>query len=364
MTTALLLVLLTGLATAALAQFTSRGGMGPIATYPTFVDPTDGTTKPGNGFPLWIEDTQGIKLDLPVPPIGNGVDPPTMIFDPPVAGNQFSQDIGFGPEAFYYLAVSRIDLGNGDRAELTLAAEAAFGGEDPLNGDQFLFNRVRIRIDTNNTGAGTYTVRHPWSSQPLVFENVPADKRAINFTYDFGGFAPICPNQPACLPNSQAPGFERFLLSPTEWVFLRAAQMALGVDPNSWVGDGVTESTLVGPGQNDNKFTIITPTGQTMETDLFVVSGHIYGGIIPPPPPPPVADVVTITQARYTTRRQLLEVRATSTDPTAVLTANWGTGSGVLVNGRLRVTGVTPAPSTVTVTSDKGGSATANVQIR
>ncbi len=364
LTTAILLVLLTGLATAALAQLgPPRGGMGPIATYPTYIDPVTGETKNGNGFPLWIEDTQGIKLDLPVPPIGDGNNPPTMIFDPVVAGNLFSEATGFGAEAFYYLATARIDLGGGDQAELTLAAEAAYGGEDPLNGDQFLFNRVRIRIDTTTTGAGTYTVRHPWSSQPLVFENVPADKRAINHTFDFGGFAPICPDQPACLPNSQAPGFERFLISPTEWVFLKAATLAPGVDPDSWVGDGVTETTLVGPGANDNKFTIIPPSGTPIETTLFVVSGHIYGGIIPPPPPPPAADTVTIQRAQFRARNRQLEVRATSDNAAAVLTAT-EKGSGYVYGSgptplRLRVT--VPAtqadPQTVVVTSSLGGSA-------
>lgn len=364
LTTAILLVLLTGLATAALAQLgPPRGGMGPIATYPTYTDPVTGETKNGNGFPLWIEDTQGIRLDLPTPPIGDGNTPPTMIFDPVILGNPVSEATGFGAEAFYYIATARIDLGGGDRAELTLAAEAAYGGEDPLNGDQFLFNRVRIRIDTNTTGAGTYTVRHPWSSQPLVFENVPADDRGINYTFDFGGFAPFCAEQTACLPNSQAPGFERFLISPTEWIFLKAATLAPGVDPNSWVGDGVTETTLVGPGANNNKFTIIPPSGTPIETSLFVVSGHIYGGIIPPPPPPPGADNVTIQRAQFRQRTRLLEVRATSDNAAAVLTAKekntgfvYGSGTTPL---RLRVTvpAAQPDPQTVVVTSSLGGTA-------
>jgi hypothetical protein len=80
--------------------------------------------------------------------------------------------------------------------------------------------------------------------------------------------------------------------------------------------------------------------------------------------PGPVTDTVTISAAKYTTRKQTLEIKAKSTDRTAVLTA-WDDGTGreigQLVKGALKITTSSP-PATVKVTSDKGGSATATVQ--
>ncbi|MBM4286228.1 MAG: hypothetical protein FJ128_13445 [Deltaproteobacteria bacterium] len=248
------------------------GTLGPINTY---VPGSNGTPATGNGFPLWVGDRNGVKVDLQKQFLGDGVTPPTMIFDPPIANNQFSQDIGFGAEAFPYLATSRIDLGGGNRAELTLGVEAAFGAEAPLNGDQFLFVRVRIRIDT--TVAGDYTVITPWGT--YSFPNTPAGRRAINFTYDFGGFGPVCPDEPSCfaLGVSESPGFERILVAPTEWSFLVQQNPP---PPAGWIGDGVNVATVSAGPTGIDYFRIVGP-GETVQTNLFTVSGHIYQGGTP-----------------------------------------------------------------------------------
>jgi hypothetical protein len=322
-----------------------------------------------------VEDINGVQLDLPVPPIGDGATAPTMIFDPPIAGNQLSLDTGFGAEAFFYLATSRITIPAG-RAELTLGIEAAYGGDDPLNvpPDQFLFSRVRVRFDA--TVAGDYTVTHPWGVENLTVTDADVNKR-FSHTFDWGGLAPFCPDQPSCFPTiSESPGFERLLVSPKSWYFLRAGSLAAGVDPNSWIGDGVTETTALDINNVAQTFRIdgpadaFGPGASFVESSLFTVSGHIFGGNIPPPPPPPptVTDTVSINQARYTARKATLEIKAKSTDRTAGLTAYiGGTPIGVLVKGTLKITPFVPAPApgtVVTVKSDKGGSATATVQIK
>ena len=323
-----------------------------------------GPVNPLNGYPTYVQDEFGVQLDLPVPPYGDGVTAPTMIFDPVIPGNTLSAAAGFGTEAFFFLATSNMTLPNGGKAILVLGVEAAYGSgvPDPASPpDQFLFSRVRVRFDA--TVAGTYTVTHPWGVETM--EVTAADLGArFSHVFDWGGFAPS-PSTVPVIPSS----FERILISPKPWRFLTPATKVAATGEESWIlGDGVTLTTVTGGFNGVNDFTIVGPanafgTGvNTVATTLFTVSGHIAGAAIPfiAPTPPPVVDTITITLARYNTKNQNLEVRATSTNPAAVLTA---VGYGVLVNGRLTAH-ASPAPASVTVTSSFGGSSTALVQIK
>lgn len=147
-----------------------------------------GLIHPVNHFPVWFSDT---KTTLQLCLDGDGVTGPCL-FDAPIAGNAFSEAIGFGPEAFWWSADSVIDLPNGRGAVLVLALEAAFANEDPVDGEQFAFGRVRIRVDTPQRGR--YLVWHPFikspECRPEVFD-APAGIRAINVTRDVGGNAPF-----------------------------------------------------------------------------------------------------------------------------------------------------------------------------
>jgi hypothetical protein len=352
------------LAPAAMAQIRDvtnpLGRLGPINTYDPVANPT------GNGFPLWVEDSTGVQLDL-VPAFG----------DPPIPDNPFSVATGFGAEAFFYSAESLMNLDNGGKALLVLAIEAAYGAEEPQNGDQFLFARVRIRIDAPSIG--TYTVYHPWSATPEVFTVATVDDRNINSTHDWGGFGPLCPEQLTCFAAgiSGSPGFERILIDPKPWVFLVAS--GFEENPNA-VGDGALPTTVSGGVANafPNIFRIEGPDiggpgVNFIQTDQFTVFGHKFGGgVIEPPAPPPAAetDIVTINRARL--RGAQVEVRAASSSGfsmTAELFAGATlVGSGNLgSNGRGNIpfTGATPDTVRVHSTSTNlailGGSATAQV---
>ena len=80
--------------------------------------------------------------------------------------------------------------------------------------------------------------------------------------------------------------------------------------------------------------------------------------------PAPTTDIVTITTATYTKRTSTLRVEATSSQPgVAKLTASYVGGSGPMTYNKKTKrysyqAVVSPAPATVSVTSDLGGSAT------
>ena len=56
---------------AAMAQFVAHGSLDPVIA--------------PNGFPTSVTDSNGVPLDLPNPPYGDGVNAPTLIFDPVIA---------------------------------------------------------------------------------------------------------------------------------------------------------------------------------------------------------------------------------------------------------------------------------------
>ncbi len=137
-----------------------------------------GPVDPNNGFPAWYQDGNGLALKLGLE--GDGVTG-LSLFDPVDPTNPFSVQIGFGAEAFYWIGEASMDVPGG-LALLVLALEAAFLNEDPADGDQIVFARVRIRISM--TTPGDYTVTHPFGVEE--FEAVPVGIRAINFTRDVG----------------------------------------------------------------------------------------------------------------------------------------------------------------------------------
>ena len=379
-----------------------------------------GPVNPNNGFPAWYQDATGLALEI-------GLDPVNSIFDPPIAGNAFSEQIGFGAEAFYFGADS--DLPAPYNAVCVLALEAAFANEDPVDGDQFVFARIRIRADISV--AGNHVVTHPYGQQAV---NVAAaGVRALNVTSDIGG---------------QTPDFARALTGPIG-PFLRTA-----TPPAGFIGDPNVPSTVTGSPTGNNFFRIAGPSG-TATNNLFTVQGKIFvpaiGGLLPTPividradmvrtrgtttvtvivkssigstvtatlatggtPLPLVgdaagnflgvfrvpsaevnpatatvstvqtgitdpvtiplglADVVTVRSATFARRTGTLTVTATTSDAlnkpilsVDVPNPTTGVPQQPLVRGRLVQKGMTVPPATVTVTSVGGGSRTVPVIIR
>jgi hypothetical protein len=108
-------------------------------------------------------------------------------FDPTVAGNVFSKQTGFGGEGFWYLAESNFTTPQLPEILVVMAAEAAYAAGVPVDGEQFPFTRLRIRVDV--TQPGIYTVTHPYGSKTFTVTAVTdnrgrAIKREINDTTD------------------------------------------------------------------------------------------------------------------------------------------------------------------------------------
>jgi hypothetical protein len=141
-----------------------------------------GPIDPANGYPMWFEDENGLRLELvldadPLAPI---------IADLPVPGAPVSFPGNFPDESFYFAAEAELDVGGTGvvgRARIILAIEAAFGGAgDPAPGANVVFARIRVRMDDLIPGA-KYVVTHPYG----VTTEMEADDRGRVFeTLDLG----------------------------------------------------------------------------------------------------------------------------------------------------------------------------------
>lgn len=98
-----------------------------------------------NGFPVWWQDDAGVRIQLCLDAS------PDCLFDPVIPGNALSEQIGFGPEAFWWMSV-----GDNGLVNLELAMEAAWLNESPIPGDQGPF--ARIRLNGAVDAAGTWTI--------------------------------------------------------------------------------------------------------------------------------------------------------------------------------------------------------------
>lgn len=149
-------------ATCALAN--GGNGASPIST---------GPNNPLNGFSTFVA-SGGTALEL-------CTDPAYCFFDPVVAGNLFSEQIGTGGESFWYSADAFIVGNNGLTVNYITAAEAAFTTGDPVPGGQFSFTRLRIRIDVPQPGI--YTLVHPYGEKQWTVDAVDVGNE-INETLD------------------------------------------------------------------------------------------------------------------------------------------------------------------------------------
>ena len=291
----LLSLLLASPAFAALAK------VGPIVPY-------DAAAHTGNGYPKYYMDTNGVAVDLPVPPFAapGGVSP-AMIFGPVEPANPFSVDIGFGAEAFFFFITPDRDtfdalFPNGAISTLNvlIGMEAGFAGLGAtVNGQQAVFQRIRFNWAAV-VDPGVYRYFHPYGEEILTVAPGDIGTGGLRYTID----TPIVPQDFtfALGTNPLAPGkIGPFLFQvnpPPQITVLVPPIPAPYNKPTDWLGDGATTATFTGSPLNPpfNKFRIEaytdaafsiplnifpvaiggTPTVNFVETDLAVISAHRY----------------------------------------------------------------------------------------
>lgn len=261
-TTALLVGGISGPATAALAP--APAGVGPINS--------------AVGYPLWYEDTTGLRLELCLDQNGMCLSVlPDPAAPPAVPGN-------YDPagEAFYYMATASISDGIVD-AQLTLALESGFVGP-VVNGGQAVFARIRITINARDPSVANqvFTVTHPFGVTTVTTRDV--NQNSI-VSQDIPGlialdFTSATLDAPGLAGTVNADGRS---LGP----FLRPITPPVVIGGNTYLANPAVPVTLAA-GPNGNAFTLSGPHNAT--TSAFLVQGKVSGCAAGNLPPVAVAD--------------------------------------------------------------------------
>jgi hypothetical protein len=255
------------------AVFAGLTAMGPVNPVPA----------PGNGFPMWYTDLNGVTVDLPIPPTGDGLTAPTMIYAPVIAGNAYSAQTGFGAEAFYFNARDNKNFNTKDgKGTFLLGLEAGYaGGANPAAGQQVVFARIRFTASVKT--AGTYTFFHPWGQEVVNVTATDVQKQpAIKFTKDIGIGPGWVSNGAGGWNLVAAPGGFYAVLDPSNTMSTFLTQLS-PAPPAGWIGDGVTPATVTGSPIGYNKVRLQGPAGVDLdgkghnfiEVTQMIVSGHI-----------------------------------------------------------------------------------------
>lgn len=124
-----------------------------------------GPVDPVLGFPLWYEDSTGLRFEL-------CDDLTNCFFDIPDPTQPLSVPDNFPDEAFYWAAEAHIDSGPADtglKAILVMAREAAFFNGPAAAGEQIVFSRTRFYVDGTQAMIGnTYRITYPYGTRTFV----------------------------------------------------------------------------------------------------------------------------------------------------------------------------------------------------
>lgn len=239
-------------------------------------------TPANGGFASWYQDSHGRTLDLCLSkalssrvPSAPGA-PSYMCSLLPTPGVfDDAQPIvfptNFPDEAFWFTGeTALVDAARGIDLGYVSAIEAAFAAEEPVEGDQVSFARIRIRVDVPT--AGTYVITHPYGVD--VFNIDTPGRRAINMTRDIGIGTPK--TYDGALKGDIGP-FLRSVNGPyTETNPLTGAAEQFVGDPN--LNEAVTGSPF-----NTNFVRIEGPNGLDLRTNVFAVSGKLSTVVRPTP---------------------------------------------------------------------------------
>jgi hypothetical protein len=238
------------------------------------VDPGPYTFATGK-FPMWYQDSNNLSMELCQSRAASsrvGVTTPpaymcTLLPEPGIFDDSLPMVFpdNWPPEAFWFLAETAIaNNGAGFGMDAYVAGiEAAFASENPADGDQQSFARIRIRV--NVPVAGTYVITHPYGVE-TVNVSTPG-RRAINITKDVG-IGP--PGDFTGAVNGAIGPFLRSVNGP----YTEVNPDTGGVE--TFVGDPNLTEAVTGSPFNTNFVRIVGPSGAgTIQTTLFTVAGKV-----------------------------------------------------------------------------------------
>ncbi|MHC8387228.1 hypothetical protein ACYZTM_04040 [Pseudomonas sp. MDT2-39-1] len=245
------------------------------------VDP--GPYVPANGsFAAWYQDSHGRTLDLclskavssrvastpgaPAYMCLLGATPGVFDDAQPIV---FPSN--FPDESFWFIGDgSIVDAARGIDLTYVSAVEAAFAAEEPVEGDQVSFGRIRIRVDVPT--AGVYTITHPYGVD--IFDVPAGGTRAINMTRDIGIGTPK--TYDGALKSDIGP-FLRSVNGPyTETNPVTGSA-------ERFVGDPNLEEAFTGSPFNTNYIRIEGPNGLDLRTTVMAISGKLSTVVRPTP---------------------------------------------------------------------------------
>jgi|GEM_PF-3440905 len=241
----------------------------PVSGAATTATPAQSGAQNVGGFPLWIQDNNGVRLEQCVSTEGYCV----------LAGSGFDiqQPLAFPSnypvESFYSLVDSELvtfapqvcgdgSLSLGGTALLRIATEAGFVTPTPQAGQQNLFNRIRINADglCANT---SYQMVHPYGIATITADG----EGVVKETFDTAAITGTDP-----------------VLSG----FLRWDPNVAPAAPAGHLGDGTSFHEIVGSefrpeigGEPANYFKVMLGTEVVGSTNRFLVSGRLAGPVVP-----------------------------------------------------------------------------------
>ncbi|WP_323614081.1 Ig-like domain-containing protein [Pseudomonas putida] len=301
------------------------------------VDPGPYTFATG-GYPMWYKDTDNLSLELcqsratstrfPGAP-GTPAYMCTLLPEPGVYDDALPLVFpdNWPPEMFWFLAETEIpEVGNsGYELEVYVAGlEAAFAEENPVDGDQQSFARIRIRASVPTTG--TYVITHPYGVETV---NVTAaGRRAINITRDIGIGAPG--NFSGALNGNLGPWLRGVGGPYTE------------VNPDTgasetFIGDPNLTEAVTGSPFNTNFVRIEGPAG-AIQTNVFTVSGKVLDQRAQTP--------VTLERATYSRNGAGTRVEVFAKAPN---------DADVCMRNGLALVGTPPSPCQFSLLADNNG---------
>ncbi|GLH33084.1 transcription factor [Pseudomonas sp. BR1R-5] len=301
------------------------------------VDPGPYTFATG-GYPMWYKDTDNLSLELcqsratstrfPGAP-GAPAYMCTLLPEPGVYDDALPLVFpdNWPPEMFWFLAETSIpQVGNsGYELEVYIAGiEAAFAAENPVDGDQQSFARIRIRASVPTTG--TYVITHPYGVETV---NVTAaGRRAINVTRDIGIGAPG--DFSGALNGNIGPWLRGVGGPYTE------------VNPDTgasetFIGDPNLTEAVTGSPFNTNFVRIEGPAG-AIQTNVFTVSGKVLDQRAQTP--------VTLERATYSRNGAGTRVEVFAKAPN---------DADVCMRNGLALVGTPPSPCQFSLLADNNG---------